>query len=190
MGKIRHMSKKLDILEAYLNDYNQAIHPRRIAKKTNMNHQTVNTHINELAKLNILTKTQKGKNNEYKLNFKNTKTPILIEMAEHHNAIKALTNPEINQLIKEIQHYTQTIIIHGSYATKTQTKHSDIDIITIKTNKQKLKKALNRHPKEINNETTTITTLKQKTKTTLWKEIKKKHILYGNIQPIIQILTK
>ena len=50
MAKIRHMSKKIDIIKLYIGDYTKSMSGREIAKKASMNHQTALNCLNELVK--------------------------------------------------------------------------------------------------------------------------------------------
>jgi len=63
--KIRHMSKKIDIINLYLGDYKKTMSGREIARKLAVNHQTALNCLNELVKDSVMVYQTKGRNKEY-----------------------------------------------------------------------------------------------------------------------------
>lgn len=189
MNKIRHMSKKIDIISLYLDDYNKSLTGREIARQCNINPQTALNHLNTLTKLKLLTVNKKGRNKEYALNLQSPKLQPSLCIAEHTKALVRLNTPEIYHLIAEISILCQTIILFGSFADQQETKTSDIDLLTIKCkDKKKINNIIKRHPRKIHIEHITLSdfTKAVKNKTAFALEVQKKHILFGNIEPIIE----
>lgn len=190
--KIRHMSKKIDIIRQYLDDYSKKLSGREIARLTNTNHQTALTHLNELVKEGILKYLIKGRNKEYHLNLTNLKTQILIEISESYNSLLSLNNKELNFIIKDIMPYTEAITLFGSFASGRHNKESDIDLILIgKSNKNKIKKIKAKYSRQINIEYVSFQDFSKslKQKNALAIEILNNHCIYGDISKIVKIIT-
>jgi len=191
--KIRHMSKELDVMELYLDDYSKTFSGRTIAGKTALSPQTALSNLNQMVKEQILSFTVRGRNKEYKLNLENLQTRIMLEMAESYKAIRRLQNKELNILLSETAPYCESIILFGSFASWTETKDSDIDLVIVgRADKGKIRQIRNKYSREINIEFISLSDLKKsfKEKKALAIEILKKHILFGNIKPIIDIFLE
>lgn len=191
--KIRHMSNKLDIISLYLNDYPRTFSGRAVAEKTALSPQTALNNLNELVKRQILSFTVHGRNKEYKLELKNIQSRIMLEMAEHFKALKRLQYEELNILINEMIRECESIVLFGSFADWKETKDSDIDLVIIgKTDKEKIKQIKDKYPRKINIEFISLKDLEisLKERKALAIEIAKKHILFGNIKPIIDIFSE
>lgn len=193
MIKIRHMSKKIDIVSSYLDDYSDSFSGREIGRLINANHQTALNHINNLLNEKILKAVNKGKNKEYSLELKNLKTRILLEIAEHYKSLKSLANKELKILVTELLPHCESIIIFGSFAKGIFDKNSDIDIIIVGScNKDAVRSIKRRYSREISIEFVTYAQLRHslKTKNALGIEILNNHIIYGNVSKIIMIFME
>lgn len=189
--KIRHMSKKIDILCQFLSDYTRLLTGREIARMIKVNHQTALNHLNEMNKEKILKYCVKGRNKEYSLNLSNIKTLIILEMAESFRALDSLSNKELRFIIPDLLPYTESIILFGSFASDSHDNNSDIDLILVGiSNKVDIEKIKRRYNREINIEYITFKGLKNslKHKRALAIEILKNHIVYGNTSAVVKIL--
>lgn len=185
--KIRHMSKIIDL---YLDDYRKAFSGREIAKKTDLSPQTALINLNQMVKEHILSFTVRGRNKEYKLNLENIQTKIILEITEHNKALERLQNKELKILFNELFKYCDSIILFGSFASFSEKKDSDIDIVVVgKASKEKINQIINKYSREINVEFISLSDFKKsfKEKKALAIEILKKHILFGDIKPIIDV---
>ncbi len=190
MKKSRHMSKKIDIILLYLSDYTKVINGRTIAKQIAVNHQTALNHLNNLTKEGILKFKKEGRNKNYYLNLDDLKTLLFIEIAENYKAYLRLEKKELLVIIEDLLQHSEGLILFGSYADFSETKSSDIDLVVVgKANKTEISKIVLKYPQNIHVEFISLSDLKKSfhQKKALAKEILKKHILYGSINPIIKI---
>lgn len=187
---IRHMSKKLDLVSIYLDNYFEKVNGRTISKKMNVSPQTGLNHVNELVKLNILKYDLEGRNKSYYLNFEDPLTFQLVKLAEEFTALNLMQNSEIKSLIKDFDGLYESLIIFGSFANNKQKKDSDLDLVFVgSSNTLKLKQIFKLKSREINAEFITLSDFKKsfKDKNSLSIEIMKNHILFGNVDLLIQI---
>lgn len=103
--------------------------------------------VNALKKEDVLTEEKIGKSGLLKLNLNNDLTFDYISIANHHK-IPLLVKSSLDLLKKEILEETPffSVVIFGSYVSKTQTKNSDLDIaifIENESNKKKLQSIVN-----------------------------------------------
>lgn len=178
------MSKKIDIVSVFLDDYVRKMTVREIARRTSLNPQTVLNYLllnKDFFKFKIV-----GRNHEYHLNFDNPKTIMLVEIAEKQKAIDSLENKELITLINDLSGLYETMILFGSFAKKEQNKESDIDLIFIgKTKDVKIK--ITNFPREINYEILTFDEFKKKNNAPLFIEIKKNHVIFGETSKIVEL---
>jgi predicted nucleotidyltransferase len=187
------MSKKIDIIALFLGDYLKNMNGREISRLIHSNHQTALNHLNELVREKILKYLIKGRNKEYCLDISNIKTKMMLEIAESANSMRRLENKEINVIMKEINPFTESIILFGSFSSGNQHKKSDIDIVLIgKSDKKAIEQIKKRYNREINIEFISysdfIRSLKQKKALAI--EIIKNHTLFGDVSKIIKIFIQ
>lgn len=190
---IRHMSKKIDIIKEYLNDYNKSYNGRELSKKINVNPQTALNHLNELVREKILLFSIKGRNKEYCLNNENIITFNMVNIAEIYKSIEIFSNKELKILISGLIPNCESIILFGSFASGTFDKESDIDLIILgKSNKDEINRTKRRHPRTINIEYIGYDDFEKalNEKKALAIEILKNHIIYGDVSRIAGIFMK
>ena len=190
---IRHMSKKIDIIKRYLNNYNKSYSGRELSRALNINHQTALNHLKELVKEKILLSSTKGRNYEYELNKENIITEYMLRIAELYKSMESFSNKELKILINEIIPYCEGIILFGSFASSTFNKESDIDLIIVgKSDKNKINKIIENHPRTINIEYISYNDFKKSLnqKKALAIEILKNHIIYNNVSKIVKIFLE
>jgi len=109
---------------------------REIAKQIKADYRITYTAVQRLIKKNILQVQTVGKSSLCQLNEKYY--CIEIYEAEDERKLEMLKNKNINQLYKEIMSKVKTcsfiLLLFGSYAKKTQTKTSDIDLLLSQMN--------------------------------------------------------
>jgi len=193
MKKIRHMSKKIDIISLYCTNYFNSFSGRKIARMLNLNHQTVLNHINDLVSDKILKYELKGRNKEYSLNLENIQTTIFLEIMENVRSLKALENKELKFIIKDLIEKAESIIVFGSFADNSHDSKSDVDLLILgKSDKKQIKILIKRYNREINIEFVSFKDFANslKKKKALAIEILKNHLIYGNISKIVNIMLK
>ncbi len=190
LQKNRHMSKKLDMGVLYLRDYSLSLSGREIARRINVNHQTALTVLNELVKEKILLSKAEGRNKKYSFNKKDLRTKLFLQMAETYKAEQFLHNVELRMIISHLLPLAETIIVFGSFAKGIEKESSDLDLILIgAANKEKVNKAKNTFPREINIEFRTWKEFAEalSKKMPLALEIQKDHVVYGNVFNAVEV---
>jgi len=192
LQKNRHMSRKIDIIKLFTRDYSMKLNGREIARRLKINHQTAFNHLNELEKESIVNTVIDGRNKLYSLNLNSLKCQEYIDIAEKYKSLERLDG-DISIIIEELLKYSETIILFGSYAEFSENKESDIDLIIIgKSDKENITRLIKKYPVEINIEYITLKEFKNSVmqRKALAIEILKKHILFGEISPIIKIFLE
>ena len=187
--KSRQLSKNLDILFLYINDYNKKLTGREIARQLSINHQTALNKLNQLVNSNILHYEKSG-NSKYYFLTKSYKTRLFLFLTETLSSFSVLENPELSILISELIPHCESIILFGSFSSGAHDEKSDIDLILIgKYNKNKINPIKERHTRSINIEYISWKELESaiNNKKPLAKEILMNHKLFGNIDEIINI---
>ena len=140
-----------------------------------------------LVKNNFLKYSREGKNKHYFFDLNDRITLSLIKMLETFKELEfSRKNPEIAILFKEI---SGDFILFGSYAKGIAKKDSDIDLIIIGKNKEKINKITSKYPFEVNPFFFTLPEFRRilNKKEALGKEIVKDHIIFGNKEKIIEM---
>jgi len=137
------MDKKIAILQYFMEDPTGSFHIREIARLARLNHMTVRSSLNSLVQEGFLLKKKAKLYPAYMANpdkkFKNLKRYCNLERLRESKLIEDL----------EEQYDYPVIILFGSYASATNTKESDVDLLVItniqkKQDLQKYEKALGR----------------------------------------------
>jgi len=133
MNKILFNNQIFEILTLFSTDLKIKLHGRKIAKLLNANQRTVLLNLNKLEESKILNSNMNGKNKEFSLNLEYEMTFQILNMTEQYKFIRLQEKHFfIYSLIKDLKKIIdEPIIIYGSYANQTQTKHSDIDILIV-----------------------------------------------------------
>lgn len=189
----RHMSKKLDILSLFLKGYECSFSGREIAKVLGISPQTAWSVLQGLVKEQVLLLAKEGRNSRYRLNKKDIRTKLLLVMAETNTSKVFLENEELRQPLEKFLPFTETIIVFGSFAKGNEKESSDIDLIIIGAKKKEVLRKLRRiFPREINLEFVTWGTFETalREKNALALEIKKDHLIYGNVFKVVDIYCR
>lgn len=190
MPKNRHLSKKIDIIDLYLGNYTDMFTSREIARKLNINHQTALNHLQELVKDKVISSIIEGRNHKYKLNLDLFKVRILLQITKSCRALERLNNFEFKKIIESLLKFTEVLIVFGSFAKNLEKKKSDLDLVAVNTmDKDALKRKLNLFDREINIEFVTWKEFidSYKKNTALAVEIRKNHLIYGNIHKVVEV---
>lgn len=136
------ISKEKDIIKILLENKTKDLNTSQIAIMAKMDYKTVHNIIQRLKEKDIIKLSPFGKS--YKVEIANFH-PIIFE-AEYEKRKELLRNKNINLLVdyfKSLQTKLYVMLIFGSYAKKTQTKDSDIDIMFIAQDEKFESKVMN-----------------------------------------------
>ncbi len=123
---------KLEIVALFRNNYLSEFHIRQMATMIKKSHVGLLPHLNELEKNKILISKEVGRSKVYSLNISNNQVREFLSFAEKNNSIELLSKEIfIKKIYEEFINLdlTGTLILFGSYASKTNTKESDIDLL-------------------------------------------------------------
>lgn len=120
---------------------NESKHLRRLSAESNISSSTVMRLLNNLIKENILDFVIEGKNKIFFVKDSVEGNIAKIEL-EYYKLREILENSTIQRLYKELKLLLddELVILFGSYAKKSQSKESDIDVYIDKNNKGLKKK--------------------------------------------------
>ena len=123
---------KLDIISLFRNNYLNQFHIRLMAKLIGKSHVSLLPHLKEFEKNKMLISKEVGKSKVYSLNLNNNQVREFLSFAEKKKSLELL-NKEI--FVKKIYEefisldLNGSLILFGSYASKTHTEESDIDLL-------------------------------------------------------------
>lgn len=123
---------KIRIIEE-LSRNKEGIHLRDLSRRIDISFPTVVEHINNYEKEGIVKTRKKGNIKLCKLDFSNKKTISLLQLVENKRfeELPYKIRESCNMLVKELVYKPLILLIFGSYATKTYTKDSDLDILLV-----------------------------------------------------------
>ena len=189
--KNRHMSNKLDIIGEFLRDYHSAYSGREIARLIKVSPQTALSILNLLVKEKILLVKKEGRNNKFSLNLSELGTKLMLNLAEVHLSLENFANEELKLIISKLLDLAETIIVFGSFAKGLEKKSSDLDLIAFGVkDKTKFRKVKRMFPREVNVEFTTWNSFSKAKNTALGIEIRKDHLIYGNVFNVIEVFSQ
>jgi len=190
---------KLNIISLYKSNYLSSYHIREMAKLLEKSHVTLLPHINALEKDRILNLKKIGKNKICTLNLDNFLVKNYLILAEtNESAIYQKDIFAIKKINTEISYLNLegTIVLFGSYAKRTFTKNSDIDLFYLgKISDKEIQEVKNigkQYGKTINIKKSTINYFYDglRKKDSLIIEIIKNHILLQNGEQFINLLWR
>ena len=123
---------KLDIISLFRNNYLNQFHIRLMAKLIGKSHVSLLPHLKEFEKNKMLISKEVGKSKVYSLNLNNNQVREFLSFAEKKKSLELL-NKEI--FVKKIYEefinldLNGSLILFGSYASKTHTEESDMDFL-------------------------------------------------------------
>ena len=192
-------SVKLAIISLFRTNYLNQFHIRGMAKLIGKSHVGLLPHLKELEKNKILISKEVGRSKVYTLNLNNNQTREFLYFAEKNESLNLL-NKElfIKKIYEEIINldFTGSLILFGSYASKTNNKESDIDLFylgDLEENESKKIKELGRtYKKEIHLVSMNLKQFEEQLlkKGALIKEIINNHIILYNPDSFINKVWK
>lgn len=173
-------NKELELLALYLSGYKKQFYLREISKLANIPLKTTQNILFSLEKEKIIKSIQKGKNKYFRLNLENIKTKLYLLQSEIYRTLLFIDRyPVFRTFLKEVK-TMNLIIVFGSFAKFKADKNSDLDLLIISKDNQKIPLYL--LPYKIHeiklSENSFIKSLEKKE--TLIKEIEENHIILNN----------
>jgi predicted nucleotidyltransferase len=126
--------KEITVLNFFLADPMGEYYEREVARKTGVSRGSAHGILLALAKVDFLTREEKGRMLIYKLNL-NEPTVKQLKITVNTFALKKLVN--------NLKHDSRKIMLFGSCAQGTDTKESDIDLLIITNEKEQVRKIIN-----------------------------------------------
>lgn len=190
-SKISNITQKwVDVLTPYLNNYAEIYSESDINNFSDVPQQTISRIFSKLLKIGLLDFKLKGKNKLFFLP-ENINSKIIIKLLENHRALDFnMNNPLI---VEEIIKNSETVIVFGSYASKTEKKDSDIDLIILgKTNKNQITKIKAKSSLEINEHYSSYLEFEKLLKqgNYLSLEVLKNHVIFGNVSKVVDLFWR
>jgi len=181
-------------LNPYIRDYKAELSASQIEKLTKEPQQSISRKLNELADLNLLEYKIEGRNKQFFFNLEKQTSFTLLNLIENEKTLKfQIQKQEVSQIIEELLKHCETIILFGSYAKDKETKQSDLDILILgKSNKKEIRKFKRKQIIDITEHYLTYGEFKRliNNKNTHVVEIKKDHIIFGNISKVVKLLVE
>ncbi|MCD6215486.1 MAG: nucleotidyltransferase domain-containing protein [Candidatus Aenigmarchaeota archaeon] len=194
-SKLGNITQKwVTMLLPFSGDYSAKFSASELSRKSKIPQQSVSRYLNQLAKLNLINYTKKGRNKLFYFDLEKQTTKIMLNLIENQKALSfQLKLKEIAVIINEILNFSESLIVFGSYASGSFSKDSDIDIVIIgKHNKKQIKKIKQKQIIEINEHYISYVDFSKllKSKNSLAIEIMKNHVLFGDISKIVDIFWR
>ena len=167
------------VLILYLGDYTKQLYLREISRLAKIPLKNTQNVVNSLEKRRILKSSVRGKNKYFSLNLDNIQTRFYLLQSEIYKTLLFLDKyPLLKTFLKEVS--KATIVVFGSFAKFTAEKDSDLDLLVISENEEKL--PFNLLPYKIHDirmsEKTFIRAVEKKE--VLLKEIEENHVILNN----------
>ena len=123
---------KLDIISLFRNNYLNQFHIRLMAKLIGKSHVSLLPHLKEFEKDKMLISKEVGRSKVYSLNLNNNQVREFLSFAEKKKSLELLSKEIfIKKIYEEFINLdlNGSLILFGSYASKTHTEESDIDLL-------------------------------------------------------------
>lgn len=179
IGQIR-----LDILIPFANEYDIKLTASDISKKTKIPRRTISRTLSKLVKLNLIRYSIEGKNKKFYFDLKDQRIKFFINFIENYKALKfSLEQKNIYFILEDIIK-ARDIVLFGSYAKGQANKESDVDVLIIGNQSERIRKIARKQIKKISIQFSTLNDFEKllKKKNTLAIEIMKNHIIFGSSQ--------
>ncbi len=192
-----HFKKnQLLVLESFRNDVFLSKSIRALALQLKKDYPSIHKVTHELVRQHILLFKKVGKANVCELTFSPESLSVLSFLEEQQAFTRALA--PINEVLSKKEFSEDIILVTGSYAKKTQTPRSDIDIVVVTKDdafkKLKLTENLTAlslpkvHPIVITYDD--FSTMLLINKATFGKEVFKNHLIYQNASKYYRLIKE
>ncbi len=130
------MNNNLTVLKLFVDNKDKTFTIKKVSEALRINYRIAYEEVMRLEKEDLLKITKAGNSKICRFNYKYCSKIVEIEDVRKAELFKNKNIKLIYKRIKEIKNPFYTLIIFGSYANKTNTKHSDIDLCLITDNKE------------------------------------------------------
>ncbi len=141
-------NEKLDILKLLIENKESEFSIRQIALKRKVNYKSAYNAVFKLKEEGIVDLISHGNTTicKFNQNFNDS-----VSIVEHARIMEFLKNKDFKVIHKRVSEINSQFILllFGSYAKKSQTKHSDIDFLLISENPEQVNRQLNLIPLNI-----------------------------------------
>lgn len=177
-----------NVIALYSSNYKSEFYLRQISKLTKLPLKTCQNVLARLEKERILKSQVEGKNKYFTLNLDNIQTKSHILKAEIYKTDNFLEKyPQFNIFLKSFN-TTVPIIIFGSFAKLKADKDSDLDILSLSKEEQKLPYHLLPYKIHQNNLSEDSFKKALMEKETLIQEIMENHIILNNSSSYVNLV--
>ena len=181
-------NNELNIIALYSGDYKAEFYLRQISKLAKLPLKTCQNFLARLEKERILRSKVDGKNKYFSLNLDNIQTKFYLLKAEIHKTDYFLEKyPPFKTFLKSFN-TTVPIIIFGSFAKLRAGKDSDLDILFLSKEEQKLPYHLLPYKIHQNNLSEDSFKKALMKKETLIQEIMENHIILNNPSSYVNLI--
>ncbi len=186
--------KWVGILTPFTCSYGARFSASELSRKSGVPQQTASRYLNSLVNSNLIDYTRVGKNKLFYFDLGKQTTKIIFSLLELHKALQfQIGIKEASVVINEILNHCESLIIFGSYASKSHDKESDLDIVILgRHNMKKIKKIKQKQAIELNEHYLSYSEFDKAVsqKKPLAVEIIRNHALFGDISKIIDIFLR
>lgn len=130
------MNNRLKILKFFVENKESSITINQLAKALKTNYRIVYEEVMKLQQEELIKIARIGHANSCKFAYKYNSKIVEIEEIRKGEIFKNKNIFLIYKRISEVKNHFYIVILFGSYANKTETKHSDIDLCLITDNKK------------------------------------------------------
>lgn len=131
-------NKEAEILKIYTKDYRSQFYLREISRISMLPVKNVQNALKSLEKSRILKSKIRGKNKYFYLNIDNIETKFLLVQAEVYKTLLFLEKYPIFKTFLKMVSTHAPIIVFGSFAKFAAEKESDLDLLIIQEEGEKL----------------------------------------------------
>ncbi len=128
------MNNNLKVLKLFVENKDKKYPIKRAAEALDMNYRIVYEEIMQLEKEELIRITRMGNSNLCEFNYQLSGKVVELEELRKKEQFKNKNIKLIYKRIKEAKSPFYALILFGSFASKTNTKHSDIDLCLISDN--------------------------------------------------------
>lgn len=124
-------SREVDVIKLLIENRETELSINQIAKLLKKDYKNAHNIVTRLSKMQLVRLQPFGKS--YRVSIVNKAHPLILE-AEYNRRKELLKNKDIAVMydsFKGLRSRLYILLIFGSYAKKTQTKHSDVDLMFI-----------------------------------------------------------
>lgn len=173
----------------FTNNYSRRINGRQAAKELKLPQRTVLRKLEGLCSLGVLKYVREGKNKVYSLHKDNPFIFQFLIMTEAYKAVKFFSgNPKLALLLEEPANSSGAMIF-GSYSKDFAENGSDMDVVFLCKENDKIRQIIENSPVKIHPQYSTLEDLRKKLEKNdpLALEIADNHIILGKFEEIIKI---